>query len=82
VGDSGVPVIRGYTGRSLDEETGLTHYRARWYDPAVGRFLSDDPSGVDGGSANLYRSCGKNPRTNVDLSGPTTQRSRHDHLFS
>jgi len=33
----------GYTGREKDEVSGLMHYRARTYDPAVGRFISRDP---------------------------------------
>jgi RHS repeat-associated protein len=68
-GGSGVPVAQGYTGRPLDEDTGLMNYRARWYDPVVGRFVSEDPSGFDGGDANLYRYCGNNPMTNVDPMG-------------
>jgi len=32
-----------YTARELDSETGLYYYRARYYDPSVGRFLSEDP---------------------------------------
>jgi RHS repeat-associated protein len=27
-----------YTGRDFDSETGLRYYRARYYDPAIGRF--------------------------------------------
>ncbi len=34
-----------FTGRFLDEEAGLLYYRARYYDPAVGRFLQRDPIG-------------------------------------
>ena len=30
-----------YTARELDTETGLYYYRARYYDPAVGRFLGN-----------------------------------------
>lgn len=33
----------GFTGRENDLESGLMHYRARAYDPAVGRFLQPDP---------------------------------------
>lgn len=32
-----------YTGREFDEESGLYYYRARYYDPATGRFLQEDP---------------------------------------
>ncbi len=44
-----------YTGRELDTATGLQYNRARWYDPAVGRWLSKDPIGFAAGDANLYR---------------------------
>lgn len=32
-----------FTGRRLDSETGLYYYRARYYEPAMGRFLQRDP---------------------------------------
>jgi RHS repeat-associated protein len=32
-----------YTGREFDTETNLYYYRARYYDPSTGRFLSEDP---------------------------------------
>ena len=38
-----------YTARESDPETGLYYYRARYYDPSVGRFLSEDPIGFGGG---------------------------------
>nr|WP_256381552.1 RHS repeat-associated core domain-containing protein [Sulfuricella sp. T08] len=38
----------GFTGREPDE-TGLTFYRARFYDPSIGRFVSRDPIGLSGG---------------------------------
>jgi RHS repeat-associated protein len=40
-----------YTGREFDLETAIYYYRARYYDPTVGRFISEDPikfkSGID-----------------------------------
>ncbi|MCE9552182.1 MAG: RHS repeat-associated core domain-containing protein [Planctomycetes bacterium] len=44
-----------YTGRERDEETGLHFYRARYFDPVVGRFISEDPIGFEAEDANLYR---------------------------
>jgi RHS repeat-associated protein len=38
-----------YTARESDTETGLYYYRARYYDPGTGRFLSEDPMGFKGG---------------------------------
>ncbi len=44
-----------YTGRESDAETGLYYYRARYYDPSSGRFLSEDPIRFSGMDLNLYR---------------------------
>jgi len=38
-----------YTGREFDSETGLYYYRARYYDPSIGRFISEDPLGFRAG---------------------------------
>src|SRR5437899_8257916 len=43
-----------YTGREADSETGLYYYRARYYDPSTGRFLSEDPMRYAGGNINCY----------------------------
>ncbi|MBE9571892.1 MAG: RHS repeat-associated core domain-containing protein, partial [Proteobacteria bacterium] len=43
-----------YTGREWDRELGLYYYRARYYDPMEGRFISKDPIGFEGGDVNLY----------------------------
>jgi RHS repeat-associated protein len=38
-----------FQARHLDAISGLYNFRARWYDPAVGRFISEDPIGLAGG---------------------------------
>jgi len=58
-----------YTGREFDVETGLQYNRARYYDPATGRWLSQDPSGFAAADANLYRYVRNNPSRSVDPSG-------------
>ncbi len=57
-----------YTGREWDEETGLYYYRARYYDPTLGRFISGDPIGFKGG-VNFYGYVGNNPAFFTDPSG-------------
>jgi len=37
-----------YTAREIDNETGMYYYRARYYDPGIGRFLQEDPIGLGG----------------------------------
>jgi len=41
-----------YTGRENDV-TGLYYHRARYYDPAIGSFISEDPVGFAGSGPNL-----------------------------
>ena len=43
-----------FTGRRLDEETGMMQYRNRYYHIQLGRFVTRDPIGYGGGDANLY----------------------------
>jgi len=43
-----------YTGRDYDSETGMRYYRARYYDSASGRFISENPLGFGGGGPNFY----------------------------
>jgi len=65
-----------YTGREIDGDTGFIYYRARWYDPQQGRFLSMDPLGFSGGDVNLYSYVVSNP---VNFRDPTgTQRADRD----
>ena len=57
-----------FTGRRFDFETGLYYYRARYYNPYIGRFLQTDPVGY-GNGINWYAYCRNNPLNYVDPSG-------------
>jgi RHS repeat-associated protein len=57
-----------FTGRRVDPETGLYYYRARYYSPALGRFLQTDPIGTQGG-INLYAYVGNDPVNLLDPLG-------------
>ena len=58
-----------YTGRELDEETGQYYYRARYFDPTVGQFISEDPIGFNAGDSSLVRYVGNSPINYTDPSG-------------
>jgi RHS repeat-associated protein len=64
---TGIAPRYGYTGREPDE-TGLVFYRARYYDPSIGRFTQRDPIGLRGG-LNRYAYVGGNPVLRVDPKG-------------
>jgi RHS repeat-associated protein len=57
-----------YTAREFDTETNLYYYRARYYDQSVGRFISEDPKGFDGG-VDFYRYVSNNVTDKVDPFG-------------
>ncbi|NJL55359.1 RHS repeat protein, partial [bacterium] len=61
-----------YTGREWDKEIGLYYYRARYYAPEIGRFISEDPIGLAGNDANLYRYTTNQPIGRVDPQGTTS----------
>ena len=66
--DTGLVVRFRMGGQEYDQETGLYHLGARYYDPQLGRFLSEDPIGIAGG-LNLYAYAGNDPVNRRDPSG-------------
>jgi len=64
----------GYTARELDVETGLYYYRARYYDSALGTFISEDPLGFWGGGGNLHRYVTGDPLSYADPLGTNPDR--------
>lgn len=57
-----------FSGRLVDPVTGLVHLRARFYDPALGRFLTPDPIGLLGGP-NAYAYVRNDPLGRIDPLG-------------
>ncbi|MEW6429383.1 MAG: RHS repeat-associated core domain-containing protein [Thermodesulfobacteriota bacterium] len=53
----------------MSEPNDYYYMRARYYDPQVGRFISEDPLGFDGGDVNLYAYVLNNPVLMVDPDG-------------
>jgi RHS repeat-associated protein len=55
-----------YTGKEFDTDTGLYYYNARFYDPTLGRFITEDPARAGG---NWYEYGNDNPLRFVDPTG-------------
>jgi RHS repeat-associated protein len=62
----------GYTGHQMDQESGLIYFQARYYDPSIGRFITQDPFEGDvdtPASLHHYLYAYANPTVYVDLTG-------------
>jgi len=60
-----------YTAREFDSETGIYQYRTRYFDPSIGRFVSEDPMGFDAG-INFYGYVKNRPLNMADPLGLST----------
>ena len=65
-----------FQSRPYDPETGLYYFRARYYDPTLARFVSEDPIGLDGG-INSYVFAGNDPVNQTDPSGLCQKYTRY-----
>jgi RHS repeat-associated protein len=64
-----LPTSIGFTGQQADSVTGLDYYNARYYDPAVGQFLSVDVVQGNAQGTNPYTYVGDNPESRTDPTG-------------
>ena len=72
-----------FTGKKIDRDTGLYYFNARWYDPQLGRFITEDPI-KDG--INWYAYGSNNPLIYTDPTGLETvimyqNMGPYKHLF-
>jgi len=67
--NAAIDCLFGFTGRALDPTTGLQNNLNRWYDPALGEWITNDPLGLKAGDANTGRYCGNGPTNATDPSG-------------
>src|SRR5262249_34080145 len=59
----------GHQGGRYDAVAGLYHFGARDLNPALGRWVQQDPIGFGGGGVNRYRAEGDNPGNGLDPNG-------------
>ena len=64
----------GFSGRDWDVDAGLYYYRARNYDPGLGKFISEDPIGFESGETNHYSYVSNNPTNFTDPAGTVGSR--------
>jgi len=58
----------GFQGKYYDQESGLNYFYHRYYNAVLGRFIGEDPIGLDGG-LNLFNFVGSNPVRFTDKYG-------------
>jgi RHS repeat-associated protein len=75
------PQTKGYIGERLDDKTALLYLHARYYDPALGRFMQADPADptVAGVGVNRYAYALNNPVMMLDPSGLGGEGGQFNH---
>ncbi len=66
---SDVDLDYGFTARFTDPLTGMTHHQFRWYDPQLGKWISEDPLGFAAGDINTTRYVANAPLSYTDPTG-------------
>jgi RHS repeat-associated protein len=69
LGSSAYGWIYLHQGGRYDSSTGLYNFRNRDYSPTLGRWVQQDPVGLEAGDTNLYRDVANNPMNLTDSSG-------------
>ncbi len=67
-----LPTDHKFTGQKLDSRSGLMYYNARYYDPALGMFVSPDTIVPDAGQVVHYNCCASNQTQ--PTANPTTEK--------
>jgi RHS repeat-associated protein len=67
--DDGFTIAFGFTGVYFDTATSLNYHRNRWYDPAIGKWITEDPISFAAGDTNLFRYVSNSPTNLTDPSG-------------
>ena len=70
-----------WTGREFDRVTGLQYNRARYYNPTIGRWTTEDPIGFAGGDTNLYRYVRNDPTNVTDADGLSVETVNYDQPY-
>lgn len=65
-GTSRTPI--GFQGKYYDQESGLYYFYHRYYNPNIGRFITEDPIGLKD-DLNMYAFVGNNPVNEIDPLG-------------